>query len=175
MKEEWKDIKGYEGLYQISNLGNVKSVYKNGNFKILIGGIKNGYRQVILVKDGKRKYINVHRLVAEAFIPNKENKSQVNHIDGNKLNNKVDNLEWCTQSENMKHAYKIGLEKPLYAIINKRAKKVKQYDKNNNLINCYNGIKEAARINNINPGDITKCCKNKRKQVGGYVWRYANE
>lgn len=174
-KEIWKDIPNYEGMYQISNLGNVKSIYKNGNTKILTGGIKKGYRQVILVKNKKRKYASVHRLVAETFIPNPNNLPQVNHKDGNKSNNNVDNLEWCTQSENQIHAYKNGLQKPLYAKINPKAKKVKQYDLKNNLINCYNGIKEASRINNINPRDITKCCKYKRKQVGGYIWRYANE
>ena len=169
-KEIWKDIVKHEG-YQVSNLGNIKG--KNG--KILIGGIKRGYREVILVNNNKRYYKLVHRLVAEIFISNPENKLQINHIDGNKLNNKVDNLEWCTPNENMKHAYKIGLQKPLYAKENPRAKKVKQYNLNNELLNHYDGIKEASRINNINPRDITKCCQHKRKQVGGYIWRYADE
>ena len=167
--EIWKDIKDYEGLYQVSNLGNVRNKRTE---KVLIGGIKRGYREVIILKDTKRKYKLVHRLVAEAFIPNAENHPQVNHIDGNKLNNKVNNLEWCTRSENMKHAYKIGLEKPLYAQNNPRAKKVKQYDLCKNFIKQYDGIKEASRINNLNPRDISKCCQGKRRQVGGYIWTY---
>lgn len=168
-KEIWKDIPNYSG-YQVSNTGKVKNK-KTG--KTLIGGIKRGYREVILVKDNKRKYCLVHRLVAKSFIPNLYQKQQVNHIDGNKLNNNANNLEWCTQSENMKHAYKIGLQKPIYAKYNPRAKRVKQYDLNNNFIREYYGIKEASRINKLNPRDISKCCQNKRKQVGGYVWTYS--
>lgn len=171
MVEIWKDIPNYKG-YQVSNLGNVKNVNTE---KILKGGIKRGYREVILIKDNKRKYKLVHRLVAETFIPNMNDYPQVNHIDGNKLNNNISNLEWCTRSENMKHAYKIGLEKPLYAINNPRAKRVKQYDLNNKLIKEYHGIKEASRINNLNPRDISKCCQGKRKQVGGYIWTYSTK
>lgn len=170
MKEIWKDIPGYEGLYQASNLGRIRSLIRN---KILIGGIKNGYREVILCKNGKRKYMLVHRLIAQTFLENKKNKPQINHIDGNKHNNNVNNLEWCTRSENMKHAYKIGLQKPLYAKINPRAKKIKQYTIDNIFIKEYDGIKEASKINNLNPRDITKCCKGLRKQVGGFIWIYS--
>ena len=169
MEEVWKDIPNYEGLYQASTLGRIKN-QKTKN--IIYGGIKRGYREVILIKDGVRKYKLVHRLVAQTFIPNKENKPQINHIDGNKLNNNVDNLEWCTQSENMKHAYKLGLQKPLYAKNNPRAKRVKQYNLNKELIKEYYGVKEASRINGLNPRDISKCCQKKRKQVGGYIWTY---
>ncbi len=170
MQKIWKNIPNYSG-YQVSNLGEIKGKRN----KILIGGIKRGYREVILVDNNIRHYKLVHRLVAEAFIPNFENKPQINHKDGNKLNNCVDNLEWCTQSENMKHAYKKGLQKPLYAVKNPRAKKVEQYDLKNNLLKCYNGIREASRINNLNPRDITKCCQRKRRQVGGFIWRYSND
>lgn len=112
MKEIWKDVKNYEGLYQVSNLGNVKvldrivnSAIKN-NTKVKRKGrmlkqyIKQGYPQVTLTLNNKRKYCNVHRLVAEAFIPNPNNLPQINHIDENKLNNNVDNLEWCTAKYN---------------------------------------------------------------------------
>ena len=170
MVEKWKDIPGYEGLYQASNLGKIRNE-KTRN--ILSGGIKRGYKEVILIKDNKRKYKLVHRLIALTYIPNNSNKPQVNHKDGNKLNNNVDNLEWCTRSENMKHAYRTGLETPLYAKNNPRAKKIKQYDLNNKLIKEYYGIKEASRINNLNPRDISKCCQGKRKQVGGYIWTYS--
>ena len=107
MKEEWKDIPKYEGIYMISDLGNIKSLYTN---KILKPSTdKFGYTRFSATKDKKQKTLRTHRLVAEIFIPNPNNLSQVNHKDGNKLNNTVSNLEWCTDSENKLHAYKMGL------------------------------------------------------------------
>lgn len=114
MKEIWKDIKGYEGIYQISNLGNVKNLkprYKNINPTGLLKPVKmsTGYLNVSLINKNKnRKEHRVHRLVAEAFIKNPYNKPQVNHIDNNRSNNIVTNLEWTTCSENLKHAGKQG-------------------------------------------------------------------
>lgn len=118
--EVWKDIEGYEGLYQVSTCGNIKSLAKprkNGNGRSYIQKEKllkqtftsTGYKKVELYKDGKRKGFKVHRLVAIAFIPNPDNKPEVNHIDGNKINNNIDNLEWVTSSENSIHAYETGL------------------------------------------------------------------
>lgn len=112
--EIWKDIKGYEGYYQISNYGDVKSVERNiigRNRKeiILKGGFDGKYFFVILQKNCIKKHFKIHRLVALNFIDNPLNKPEVNHIDGNKLNNHVNNLEWNTMSENQKHAFKIGL------------------------------------------------------------------
>jgi len=121
MKEIWKDVKDYEGYYQISNLGNVKSLerYRKGrnNSKCIVKerilketkGYCDRYKGVLLCNNGIKKKITIHRLVAQAFVSNLENKPCVNHLDGNKLNNNVKNLEWCTYSENDKHAYKIGL------------------------------------------------------------------
>ena len=110
MHEEWKPIDGFEGLYEISSYGRVKSfkVYQSG--KILKPSPDlNGYLRLSLAKEGKNKYVNVHRLVAEAFLPRISGKTCVNHIDGNKANNRLDNLEWCTYSENIKHAIRTGL------------------------------------------------------------------
>lgn len=121
MKEIWKDIKDYEGVYQVSNLGRVKSLsrFHNNNSggylskeRILKQNIKRGYLTVGLCKEGKTKTYSVHRLVAIAFIVNPHNKKTVNHIDGNKTNNLVSNLEWCTYSENQQHAFNIGLHQP---------------------------------------------------------------
>ena len=117
--EVWKDIEGYEGLYQVSTCGNVKSlpkVRRNGTGTYIQkerllkpSNTSTGYKKVELCKDGKRKGFKVHRLVAIAFIPNPDNKPEVNHIDGNKINNNIDNLEWVTSSENSVHAYETGL------------------------------------------------------------------
>ena len=176
MGEIWKDIPEYEGLYQVSNLGNVKSLNRYvktcGNAtrfveeKILTPTIDNtGYYVVSLWKNNLHTRPHIHRLVIEAFVPNLENKPQVNHIDGNKLNNCVDNLEWCTASENGIHAYKTGL--------NKSKRCVYQYDLDGNFIKKWESIKEAN--NYYKTSHISECCKGKRNQTSGYIWRYANE
>lgn len=114
MQEIYKPIKGYEGLYEVSNLGNVKS-FKRSEPKVLKPKMIKGYSIVSLCIKGQRKQIAVHRLVAEAFIKRIPDKNEINHIDGNKTNNSVDNLEWCTHTENVRHAFKTGLiqRKPL--------------------------------------------------------------
>ncbi|NFG01740.1 hypothetical protein FCV36_05215 [Clostridium sporogenes] len=113
-QEIWKDIKGYEGLYQVSNLGKVKSLITTQSRRIGILKSYNhsGYRRINLYKNGKGKKYYIHRLVAKAFISNVNNYPEVNHIDGNKQNNRVENLEWCTSSQNQIHAFKIGLQRP---------------------------------------------------------------
>lgn len=110
--EEWKAVVGFEGKYVVSNLGRVKSIGKKTRYAILSVTVhKQGYLRVGLNKDDSHKAYLVHRLVAEAFISNPQNKRTVNHIDGNKANNHVSNLEWCTQQENNIHAHKTGLAK----------------------------------------------------------------
>lgn len=190
MKEIWKDIKGYEGLYQISSFGNVKSldryiINKNGDKqyfpgKYLTQGISDSYLKVTLSKNNKQRTFRVHILVARAFIPNPENKPEVNHIDGNKKNNKVNNLEWNTRSENELHAYRNGLAKPSnkqkqavakYAKEN-YSKKVIQYSLNGEFIKEWNSMHDVWRELGIRPSYICRCCKGLRNQTYGYIWRY---
>lgn len=176
MQETWKDIKGYEGLYQVSNLGRVKGLKRN---KILKPGKdKDGYLYVTLYNMYKLKGQKVHRLVAQTFILNPENKPQVNHIDGNKQNNIVNNLEWCTRLENIEHAWKTGLMKVHYGRAKqcKKAKKIYQINpQNNQIINVYYGNRDVERKTGYDHSSISKCCRNRKnyKTYGGYKWQYA--
>lgn len=165
-EEVWKDVKNYDGLYQVSNLGNVKSLNRKGTKGGLIKQDlrKDGYLQVHLTKNRKMKNYLVHRLVAEAFISNLNNLEEINHKDENKQNNKLDNLEFCTRKYNMNYG-----TRPY-----KNAKKVCQTDLNNNIIKIWNSIREASRNTNINSSHISKCCKGLLRTSGGYIWRYSN-
>lgn len=125
--------------------------------------MNSGYLKVGLSVDGIHKYYLVHRLVAQAFIPNPNNLPQVNHIDGNKLNNHVDNLEWVSSYENQQHAVKNGL-RPL--------KKINQYDLTNHFIKTWSSLMEASRSLKINKATISFCCQGKRKTAGGFIWKY---
>ena len=179
MKEIWEDIKGYEGLYQVSNLGRIKSLKywsnvhnKYYNREIILKQKENryGYLFVGLYKEHKRKECLIHRLVSEAFIPNLENKKEINHKDGNKKNNCVNNLIWCTRSENMLHAYKTGLRKAI-----KTAQPVIQYDMNKNFIKKWNNISEIKKQMNFDYSSIYQCCNNKRNKAYNYIWKYGGE
>lgn len=165
MKEIWKDIKDFEGLYQVSNTGLVRSLR---NDIILKPMDAHGYNMVFL---GRKNARVIHRMVAEAFIPNSEGKPQVNHIDGNKRNNYADNLEWATESENMVHAFKNGLIKN--SII--KTRKVAQFDKEGNLIKIFNTAKEAGKEMNVHDTSILHACKGKYETSCGYIWKYIGE
>ena len=188
-KEIWKDIQGYEGLYQVSNLGRIKSGYKS---IILQPGVCRGYLIVNLYKDKKGLSQKVHRLVAQAFIPNPENKPTVNHKDGNKQNNCVSNLEWATIKEQNNHALKLGLMENAKKIraknmknitikyLKKRSEKLKkpvnQYDLNGKFIKMYSSAFEACKINNFNnPSNIRNCCQGTTDTAYGYKWNYYQE
>ena len=161
--EIWKDVKNYEGLYQISNLGRVKSLISKN--KILKPSKnKRGYMIVALSKNKIIKRYGVHQIVANNFIKNEYNKMQVNHIDGNKQNNCVENLEWCNCQENMLHAYKNKLT-------NGKRIPVMQLDLDGNLIKIWNSQIEASRKLNISSVAISRCCNGITKTAGKYIWK----
>lgn len=165
--EIWLDIKGYEGLYQVSNHGRVRSLnyWKTGKVKILSTRICNGYLRVGLSKDGKEKMFMIHRLVAEAFIPNWFDDPCVNHIDENKENNNVENLEWCDTKHNDNHGTRN------IRISEKLSKPVLQYTKGGELVREWNSITEAER-NGFSSGDIWSCCNGRYKSHKGFIWKY---
>lgn len=186
MQEIWKDIPEYEGLYQVSNLGRVRSVdrYVNSNIrnnnkvlrkgKILKPAKTKTYLSVGLCNGKKQKTKNIHQLVAQAFIPNPNNYNCINHKDENKYNNNVNNLEWCTRKYN--NNYGKRLNKISKSLINnpKICKKVNQYDKNHNFIKQWESTMEIERKLGIKNTHISDCCLKKEhyKTAGGYIWEY---
>ena len=184
--EIWKDIKGYEGFYQVSDCGRIKSLardiyYQNGivhrtKEKILVPVLdKDGYQYVNLSKNGKRKVMTIHRLVAMAFIPNPENKSQINHKNEVKTNNVVENLEWCEAGYNINYgtrtsraiqnrrSYKLGdnpSAKPVFCVeLNKK----------------FDCAKSAQEELGIDRSCVGRVCRGEQKTAGGFHWRYAND
>lgn len=171
MEEIFKEIEGYEGLYQVSNYGRVKSLNYNrtGKEKILKSySNTDGYLSVDLRKEGKRKSCKVHRLVAQAFIENPNNYEEVNHIDEDKTNNYITNLEWCTHFYNMNYGTRTDRAKDKQKIA--QCKKVLCITTNT----IYNSIKEASQILNISSSNICYCCNGKRKTCGGLKWKYVS-
>ena len=190
-EEIWKDVKGYEGLYVVSNLGRVKRLpvgkqwpSKKTHNNIRKQALKNGYLCVNLSKQNKVKWFGVHRLAATAFIPNPNNYPHVNHIDENKTNNRVDNLEWCTQSQNKLHGTAIKRQNETrhkndpYKVIwkaaaMKHAKRVSMYDKESNeIIKTYDSITDAAKYSGDNICTIINQCKGYRKSRKKHYWKY---
>ena len=199
MEEIWKDVVGYEGLYQVSNLGRIKSLERNWNVtnqygkefvsstkeKILKSTKYNmGYLYVSL-SNIKTKNVPVHRLVATAFISNPNNYKIVNHKDGDKLNNCVDNLEWCTQKFNVDHAWRNGLMKPAKGnksgMFGKKgrnhpiSKAVYKCDLNGKILEKYDTVKEASESINVKMSNISSCCHKKQQTSGGYRWRFVDD
>ena len=172
MTEIWKDVVGYEGLYQVSNLGRVKSLPRESTKgKTLKNRIIKGYYTVHLSKFGVSKDKLVHILVAEAFIDNPNRLKYINHIDGNKLNNTVSNLEWCTASYNSLHAYATGLRTPNTTMLGKPSPR-------RTPVLCvdmgieYPSATAASNMTGINHGHISDCCRGERKTAGGFKWVY---
>ena len=193
--EEFVDIKNYDGRYKIGNKGTVIGVsrskderYKHKQWILKQYEDKNGYMYVTLQKSKKRKTIKVHRLVAEHFIPNPNNYPCVNHIDSNRKNNDVFNLEWVTQKQNMEHAVKNHRFDNMAKLNSERMKgnklngyiyaneitkkKIIQCDLDDNFIKEYQSISEASRQTGITITSISYCANKKRKSGGGYLWHF---
>ena len=173
--EEWRTIFDFPN-YEVSNKGNIRSKEYNDSLghlrssKKLKKQVNNcGYEYVILSsKEEKHKTLTVHRIVAKTFIPNPEEKEDVNHIDGNKSNNNVNNLEWTTTQENIIKRYEIGIDGNNY-------KRVSQFDKDGNLVGSFPSSYEAERITGISRTHIGGCCRGERLTAGGYVWKFEIE
>ena len=175
--ENWKDIKGYEGLYQVSDHGDVRSVDRvttgNRNRRIKGKVLKKtksttGYFKVELCKDGRAISTKVHRIVAKAFIRNPYGKPHINHIDNNPLNNMVENLEWCTRSYNLQYngrAKRVGIV---------QGKAVEQWTLDGNLVKTFETIRQAEAETGIRRQSISGSCRQKYgcKTAGGYRWKY---
>lgn len=174
--ENWKDIVGFEGRYKISDKGRVLSL--KGNRKILTniksGENQNGYIKVSLSNNGIISQKNIHRLLAEHFIDNPFNKPQVNHIDGNKQNNKLDNLEWVTAQENSTHSYSMGLSKGIsrYGEDNHRSKRVKQIFSDGSF-KVWDSMMSAKRAG-YDIGCICRCCKGENSTHKNSKWEYTD-
>ena len=190
--EEWRDIKGYEGKYMVSNLGRVKSLnYRRTGKEKIMKGVPDGYGYlyVTLYKDGKDKKGKIHRLVAQAFLENPMGYNEVNHKNEDKTDNRVENLEWCSRSYNLTYngrAKKVGKKvaeklkgrKQTEEHIKKRAEKhskpVFSVDKESGLIMWWQSAMEASRQTGISQSNICACCIGKRNSAGGHIWFYAD-
>jgi hypothetical protein len=166
---EWRDVPGYEGLYIISDDGTLISYARGLTHPTLD---KDGYYHTALCKGGQMKYLRIHRLVAQAFIPNPENKPTVNHINEIKTDNRVENLEWATVAEQNAHGTRTA-RAALHHRGGAPKKPVLMYDKSNVFIRRYDAIRTAAVALNISKHNISLCCKGRAKSAGGYIWRYA--
>ena len=161
--EVWKDLVGFEGLYEVSNLGQIRSMPRRGTRGGIMSGHADakGYINITLRKDGQQFTQKLHRLIAITFIPNPDNLPDINHKDEDKRNNRVDNLEWCSAKYNNGYGTRtLRCGKPVVCV-----ETGKRYD----------GAKWAANELNLDPSSITKCVKNPQSTCGGYHWRYAEE
>lgn len=165
---EWKKIiiDDDETNYSVSNIGQIRN---DNTDRILKPSLQQGYYHITLTINKKQKNLRVHRLVALAFILNPKNKPYVNHKDGDRKNNKVDNLEWVTPKENIQHAHKTGLVKKT------RGRQVIQYSLMGEEMITFNSIAEAAKELNLQGSKIVLCCQKQRMTTGDYQWRYADD
>lgn len=177
--EVWKNVKGYENLYQVSSEGRVKSlcryVNNNGGLEYREGKImksckhNKGYPQIVLCKEGKQKTYCIHRLVAQAFILNPNNYPVVNHKDEDKTNNKVENLEWCTSQYN--NTYGTRLKKSAKS----KSISILQFTKDSEFVKKWESGVQVQKELGFNHSSISSCCRGRRKTCGGYRWGYADD
>lgn len=195
--EEWRDVVGYEGMYQVSSEGRVKSLSRTSlsghvlKERILKPSNTRGYLMANLTKDGCEKKFLIHRLVAVAFIPNPNGKPEINHLNEIKGDNRVDNLEWCTRSENINHGtgnqrrvantdYKKRNQHPNWIKAHEnidysyRYKPVIQFDKNWNMIRKWHKLAAVSEMG-FDPTNVSRVCKNKKGLAHGYRWRWEKE
>lgn len=172
-KEVWRDIDGYEGLYQVSNMGRVKSLERKNSYGRTVkerilkpAPTKNGYLIVSLYAGGKQKPLTVHRLVCKAFHNNPDNKPDVNHINEDKTDNKACNLEWCTRKENCNHGSRNK------RVTKARSKPVAQYAQDGELIKVWASTMEVERQTGFRHGYICQSALGKYKQAYGFIWKY---
>lgn len=170
--EVFLSVPGYEGLYEVSNLGNIKSLRSGKLLKQASDNV--GYKLVCLTKDGKSKGYGVHRLVALAFLPNPENLPEVNHKDETHDNNCVENLEWCTKSYNRNYGtYRERMSKSIKALGTRNNKSISAYDKTTKkFIKSYDSIQDAEKELKLSKGTISKALTGKTKTSAGFVWKY---
>ena len=183
IKEKWKTIKGYDSLYAVSTLGNIRSMEKtsiNGNLlkpKMMKPARQsNGYISLVLHNNGFRKTHTVHRLVAVAFLKNPNNLKTVNHKNGKRDDNSVDNLEWMSQSDNCKHGFEknghVGSWTDKFGKDHHRSKVVIQMDLDSNEVARFYGTMEVERETGINNRGVADACRGKNKTAGGFKWKY---
>lgn len=163
MTENWRAIEGYEGIYEVSDLGRVRNV-KTGRI-LRPGNDKDGYMLVVLCFSGKPKSFRLHRLVAQAFIPNPLDLPQINHKDENKTNNYADNLEWCDAAYNVNYGTRTG----------RCYKPVLQFTRSGVFLDRFASMREAARQTGIDGRRISDAARGRCKTSGGYIWRYESD
>ena len=168
MCEEWRAIEGYEGLYEVSDAGNIRSLRYGKNVKQFVNN--SGYYRVhIYDREGTPKNHSPHRLIAKAFCEGYEDGLIVNHRDGNRLNNKASNLEWVTYSFNNRDTYARGSNSG-----SRYWKRVDMLDVEGNLLRTFDSQREASKVTGIQVANISAVCRGLRKSAGGYVWRFSS-
>jgi hypothetical protein len=168
MTELFLTIKDFPD-YEINKVGIIRNKQKKKNLQPFL---VNDYFKINLWNNNKSKSVYLHRILAITFIPNPLNLPEVNHIDGNKHNNQINNLEWCTRKENIQHSYNNNLQIPLRSNTNPKSKSVLQFTLKNNFIKKWNSVMDIERELGIKSGAISNCCLGKSKTSGNFIWKY---